>query len=108
MGRDQPRLPPLVIGGVDDMQDVAIGEAQALAGQTAVPGPVIVKQGSAATEGGGEDGERDTCTRWVSVTLQYLFLRHNGVSRALLLAHSFRRHRVVLVWPARQVGLEDP
>ena len=46
VGRDQTRLPPLVIGGVDDMQDVPIGEAQALAGKTAVSGPVIVKKGS--------------------------------------------------------------
>lgn len=45
--RDEPRLPPLVIRGVDDMEDVAVGEAQALARQTAVPRPVIVKQSSA-------------------------------------------------------------
>lgn len=50
MRRDQPRLPPLVIRGVDDMEDVAVGEAQALAGQTAVPRPVIVKQSSARTK----------------------------------------------------------
>lgn len=47
---DEPRLPPLVIWGVDDMEDVAIGEAQALAWQTAVPRPVIVKQSSAGTK----------------------------------------------------------
>lgn len=47
--RDEPRLPPLVIRGVDDMEDVAVGEAEALAGQTAVPRPVIVKQSSAKT-----------------------------------------------------------
>lgn len=47
VGRHQPGLPPLVVGGVDDVQDVPVGEAEPLAGQAAVPGPVIVKQGSA-------------------------------------------------------------
>lgn len=28
------------------MQDIPVGEAESLAGQAAVPGPVIVKQGS--------------------------------------------------------------
>lgn len=44
VGRDQSGLPPLIIGGVDDVQDVPVGEAQALAGQAAVPGAVVVKQ----------------------------------------------------------------
>lgn len=47
MGRDKPGLPPLIIGGVDDMQDVPIGETEPLAGQATVPGPVVVKEGSA-------------------------------------------------------------
>lgn len=51
VGCDQPGLPPLVIRGVDDVQDVPVGEAEPLAGQAAVPGPVIVKQGS-------EEGQR--------------------------------------------------
>ena len=49
MWRDEPRLPPLIIGGVDDVEDVPVREAQALAGQTAVPGSVVVKQSSAKT-----------------------------------------------------------
>ena len=48
--RDEPRLPPLIIRGVDDVKDVPVREAQTLAGQTAVPGAVIVKQGSAETK----------------------------------------------------------
>jgi len=47
VGRDKPSLPPLIIGGVDDVQDVPVGEAEPLAGQATVPGPVVVKQGSA-------------------------------------------------------------
>lgn len=57
VGCDQARLPPLVIGGVDDMQDVPIREAQALAGQTAVSGPVVVKQSSTHTHRERETGE---------------------------------------------------
>lgn len=57
VGCDQTRLPPLVIGGVDDMQDVPIREAQALAGQTAVSGPVVVKQSSTHTHRERETGE---------------------------------------------------
>lgn len=48
--RDQPGLPPLVVRGVDDVQDVPVGEAQALAGQAAVPRPVIVEQSSAKSQ----------------------------------------------------------
>ena len=43
---DQPRLPPLVIRSINDMEDIPIREAQALAGQAAVPRSVIVKQSS--------------------------------------------------------------
>lgn len=44
VGCNQPCLPPLVIGGVDDMQDVSVRKTQTLAGQTTVPGSVIVKE----------------------------------------------------------------
>jgi len=44
MGCNQPCLPPLIIGGIDDMQDVPIGETQALAREATVPGPVVVKK----------------------------------------------------------------
>lgn len=44
--RDEPRLPPLIIRGIDDMENVTIWEAQALAWQAAVPRPIIVKQSS--------------------------------------------------------------
>lgn len=47
MGCDKPGLPPLIIRGIDDVQDVPVGEAEPLAGQATVPGPVIVKEGSA-------------------------------------------------------------
>lgn len=50
MRRDKPGLPPLIVRGIDDVQDVPIGEAEALAGQATVPGPVIVKQGSAGEQ----------------------------------------------------------
>lgn len=43
---DQPRLPPLIVRSVYDMEDIPIGEAQALAGQAAVPRSIIVKQRS--------------------------------------------------------------
>lgn len=43
VGRDKPGLPPLIIGGIDDMQDVPVGETEPLAGQATVPGPVVVK-----------------------------------------------------------------
>lgn len=43
----QPGLPPLVIGSVDHVEDVAVREAQPLAGQAAVPRPVVVEQSSA-------------------------------------------------------------
>lgn len=45
--RDQTRLPPLVVRSVYDMEDIAVGEAQALAWQAAVPRSIIVKQSSA-------------------------------------------------------------
>lgn len=41
----QSCLPPLVIRGINDMQNVTIGEAEPLAWQAAVPSPVIIKQG---------------------------------------------------------------
>lgn len=41
----QPCLPPLIIRGINDMQNVTIGEAEPLAWQAAVPSPVIIKQG---------------------------------------------------------------
>lgn len=44
MGCNQPCLPPLIIGGIDDMQDVPIGKTQTLAREATVPGPVIVKK----------------------------------------------------------------
>lgn len=46
VGRDKPRLPPLIVRGIDDMQDVPIGEAEPLAGQATVSSPIVVKQGS--------------------------------------------------------------
>lgn len=46
VGRDKPSLPPLIVRGIDDMQDVPIGEAEPLAGQATVSSPVIVKKGS--------------------------------------------------------------
>lgn len=46
MGCHEPGLPPLIVRGIDDVQDVPVGEAEALAGQATVPGPVIVKQSS--------------------------------------------------------------
>lgn len=46
MWRDEPRLPPLVVRSIYDMEDIPIREAQALAGQAAVPGSIIVKQSS--------------------------------------------------------------
>ena len=53
MRGDEPRLPPLVIRGVYDVQDVSVREAQALAGQAAVPRSIIVKQSSEKTQGFG-------------------------------------------------------
>lgn len=49
---DQPRLPPLVIRRINDMQDIPIRETQALAGQAAVPRPVVIKQSSKNKDGG--------------------------------------------------------
>lgn len=46
MWRDQPRLPPLIVRSVYDMEDVPVREAQALAGQAAVPRSIVVKQSS--------------------------------------------------------------
>ena len=37
-------LPPLVIGGIDDMEDVPVSEAEALAGESAVLCLFVVKQ----------------------------------------------------------------
>lgn len=42
---DPPRLPPLLVTGVDDMQYVPKAEAQGLAQEAAVLGLVVVKQG---------------------------------------------------------------
>lgn len=44
--RDEPRLPPLVVRSIYDVEDVPIREAQALAGQAAVPRSIVVKQSS--------------------------------------------------------------
>lgn len=57
MRRDEPGLPPLVIGSVDDMEDVSVREAQALAGQAAVPRSIVVKQSSDNRTGRGEDSQ---------------------------------------------------
>lgn len=45
--RDTASLPPLVVRGVDDVEDVPVPEAEPLAGQPAVLRPLVVKQGSA-------------------------------------------------------------
>lgn len=50
MWRDEPRLPPLVVRGIYDVEDVPIREAQALAGQAAVPRSIVVKQSSIQTK----------------------------------------------------------
>lgn len=50
MGCNQPCLPPLIIGGIDDMKDVPIGETQALAREATVPGPVVVKKSPGKTK----------------------------------------------------------
>lgn len=42
---DPPRLPPLLVTGVDDMQHIPKAEAQSLAQEATVLGLVIVKQG---------------------------------------------------------------
>lgn len=52
VGCDKPGLPPLIIRGIDDVQDIPVGETEPLAGQAAVPGPVIVKQGSVEEQRG--------------------------------------------------------
>lgn len=44
--RDQPRLPPLVIRSIYDVEDVSIREAEALAGQAAVPRSIVIEQSS--------------------------------------------------------------
>lgn len=44
MWGDPAGLPPLIIGGVDDMEDVPILEAEPLAGEAAVLCLLIVKQ----------------------------------------------------------------
>lgn len=46
MRRDEPRLPPLVIRSIYNVEDVPIREAQTLAGQATVPCSIIVKQSS--------------------------------------------------------------
>lgn len=43
--RDAASLPPLVVRGVDDVEDVPVPEAKPLAGQPAVLGPLVVEQG---------------------------------------------------------------
>lgn len=50
---DQPRLPPLVVRRINDMQDIPIRETQALAGQAAIPRSVVVKQSSKKHKGFG-------------------------------------------------------
>lgn len=50
MGCNQPCLPPLIIWGIDDMQDIPIGETQALAREATVPGPVVVKKSPGKTK----------------------------------------------------------
>lgn len=50
---DQPRLPPLVVRSIYDMEDIPVREAQALAGQAAVPRSIVVKQSSAESKGFG-------------------------------------------------------
>lgn len=72
VGCDQTRLPPLVIGGIDDMQDVPIREAQALAGQTAVSGPVIVKKSSTHRDRKGEGCLCQSLNSIYSITAPYL------------------------------------
>lgn len=44
--RDAASLPPLVVRGVDNVEDVPVPEAEPLAGQPAVLRPLVVKQGS--------------------------------------------------------------
>ena len=41
---DAPRLPPLVVGRVRHVQDVAVVEVETFAGQTAVLGRIVVEQ----------------------------------------------------------------
>lgn len=50
MRRDEPRLPPLVIRSVYDVEDVSVREAEALAGQAAVPRSIVVEQSSKKSE----------------------------------------------------------
>lgn len=47
MWSNEPCLPPLIIGGIDDMQDVSVQKAETLAGQATVPSPVVIKQSPA-------------------------------------------------------------
>lgn len=56
--RDEPRLPPLVIRSVYDVEDVSVREAQALAGQAAVPRPIVIKQSSDHQTGGENNTQR--------------------------------------------------
>lgn len=55
VGVDPPRLPPLLVTGIDHMQHVPETEAQGLAQEAAVLGLVIVKQGPG---GRAADGQR--------------------------------------------------
>lgn len=48
---DQPRLPPLIIRSIYNMEDIPVREAQALAGQAAVPRSIVVKQSSTKSKG---------------------------------------------------------
>lgn len=44
MRGDAPGLPPLIVRGVDDVEDVSVPEAETLAGETAVLCPLVVEQ----------------------------------------------------------------
>lgn len=58
----QPRLPPLIVGGIDNVQDIPVRETESLAGQAAVPSAIIVKEGPAQEE---ENVRQGRC--WVQV-----------------------------------------
>lgn len=49
MRGDTAGLPPLVIRGVDDVEDVPVPEAEPLAGEAAVLWPLVVEQCSTMT-----------------------------------------------------------
>ena len=57
VGVDPPRLPPLLIAGVNDMKHVPEAEAQGLAQEAAVLGLVIVKQGPGGQAAPSQSGE---------------------------------------------------